>query len=254
MHTFSSRIFFCVAVAIAAITLPQSSEADVIGYVNIPLSPGVNFLGNPFTDQNGNYLDNLIPTTFNGAQVSLWNSTARTYSPVATYTSGVGWNDSASPLQLPPGLGFEITMPSSANLAIVGKVLDFNGNQWNGNANFTQPSPFTGPNGLYLLSSVAPVALGGGGAYPEWNYIVGRNPNAGESVWTYNQGAGNFDHTTYTGVGWDNGAPSLAVGHSAFFNIGGVAGLSPVPEPGTISLLMLGATAVVCRKVVRRKA
>ena len=219
--------------AVTATPAPaQVYSSNIVGFANIPIFSGLNWLGNPF-DSPPNQLSALIPTAPEGATVSLWDSTLNLFTSTVTYSMGFGWS---SDLTLNPGTGFQLDSPSSFTNTYAGTALDFDGSGWGGGV---MPSPFSGSSGYYLLSSKAPIALTGNvfntgvGPFSVFQAIIGRNPLAGESVTTLDAATQTYFTTTWNGSAWDNGAPSLAVGQSAMFNIG------PVPEPSTLGLLAL---------------
>jgi|WetSurMetagenome_2_1015567.scaffolds.fasta_scaffold222425_1 hypothetical protein len=237
-----SVIGFIVSMTVATASA-QVYSSNIVGYVNTVLQSGYNWIGNPL-DNPPNQLSALVPTAPDGTTVSLWNSTLNLFTPTVTFNTGFGWS---SDLTLNPGTGFQLDTTSPFTNTFVGNVLDFNGSGWGGGV---MPSPFAGPSGLYLLSSKAPVALSGDVFNPGLSQfsvflsIIGRNPLAGESVTTLDPLTQTYFTTTWNGSAWDNGAPTLAVGQAAMFNIG------PVPEPSTLGLLALGLGVL---GVIRRR-
>ncbi len=223
---------------LAAATAPaQVYSSNVVGYVNTPFQPGYNWFGNPL-DAPPNMLSALIPTAPNGTTVSFWSSTLNLFTPTVTFTGGA-WS---SDLTLNPGTGAALHTPSLFTNTFVGTVLSFDGSAWGGGA-FSQPPPFAGPNGIYLLSSKAPIALSGHvfnsalSQYSVFESVIGRAPLAGEWVQTLDSLTQVIHQSTFDGSIWVGGDPSLAVGQAAMFNVG------PVPEPSALGLLALGLGA-----------
>jgi hypothetical protein len=217
----------------AATAAAQVYSTNTVGYVNTLFHPGYNWFGNPF-DAANNSLSALIATAPEGTTVSLWNSTLNLYTPTAAFTGG-GWS---SDFALDPGTGALLDAPSPFTNTFVGTVLNFDGSVWGGP--FSEPPPFAGPDGFYLLSSKTPIALSGHvfDPVPEtfsvFEAIIGRAPHEGEQVTTLDPLTQIYSTTTFVGGAWDNGDPSLAVGQAAMFNIGAV------PEPSVLGLLAIG--------------
>ena len=108
--------------------------------------------------------------------------------------------------------------------------------------------PFNPPlvtnNGTLLLSCYLPLAA-------KFFDVVGRNPDDGESVTLLNALTQLETTTTFHNGSWDNGDPLLAVGQSAFFNLGPQAA---VPEPASVGFGLFGAGLLALakgRKVAR---
>ena len=94
--------------------------------------------------------------------------------------------------------------------------------------------------GRQLLSCYIPIA-------PATFYdVVGREPQSGESVTALDPASQTYTTTTYDDGVWNNGAPDLAIGQSAFFNLEGPYG---VPEPAVGELAGVGLLGLA---VVRR--
>lgn len=232
------------ALMVSTLAVSGQTSLNIVGYVSSIFRPGNTWFGNPL-DYGTNLLRLVIPTAPEGTTVSLWSSTLNAYTPTATYSSGM-WNGN---LMLNPGTGALLTTPSLFTNTFVGQVLDFNGALFDG-LNFHEPSPFAGPNGLYLFSSKAPVALSGhvfnpaSGQFSVFEAIIGRAPHNGEQVTTLDALTQTYFTTTFLSGAWNNGDPTLALGQAAMFNIG------PVPEPSALALLAagLGALALARRR------
>ena len=101
-----TKILLASAAALAAGVFASNAQvysANIVGYVNVPLTGGYNLVANPLDDNNGDQLTNLLTTLPNKAQVVTWNGTG--FNTAITYNSSSGWG---SNIQLPPGVGFFI--------------------------------------------------------------------------------------------------------------------------------------------------
>ena len=202
------------------VAMPQSAKGFV-GYDNFSFEPGDTLFTNPFDDGSNNVLSNLFPADGNqpeGTVVSLWDAAAGDYVPTATFVSGA-WS---ADFDLLPGTGARLSNPGAAafiNL-FVGQVVNFDGST-GGTPPGNPPSPFSGPNGLYLLGSKCSVALDAGG-FPVFESVLGRGPNEGEQFISWDAVAQTSHTTTYSGGVWDNGEPTLEIAEAAFFNVGPV--------------------------------
>ena len=245
---FASLVLVLAPIQLHAQNPPYS--ANIVGYVNTPFLPGATFFANPLEYTN-NHLSFLIPTAPEGASLQLWNPTLQQYNPAITFSGGE-W--SANPL-LPPGLGALMLTPTVFTNTFVGTVLDANGGIYDGNT-LHLPSPFAGPNGLYLVSSIFPAAGTNFFGFNFFDVMFGRGPNENEAFYRWN--GSEFIGTTFYGGVWDNGNPFLNVGESGFFDIGGTGMLPPVPdltlvpEPGTSAFLALAVFLFGIAKRSRR--
>jgi hypothetical protein len=83
---------------------------------------------------------------------------------------------------------------------------------------------------------------------------VGRDPQVGEKLWTYNDSnSAGFLEDDYTATGWSNPNLTLAVGEAAFFQIGPGNQGSPylpviVPEPGMLTLCLCGGALLLASR------
>jgi len=82
-------------------------------------------------------------------------------------------------------------------------------------------------DGLHLISNPIPFNNA------TFDEVVGRAPESGEWVRILNEANQTYTITTFDGIGWDNGAPTLTLAQSAWFNLGPVT----VPEPSSITLI-----------------
>jgi hypothetical protein len=232
----------------AAMILSSGVAANFVGYANLQFQPGDNWFGNPL-GAGANSLSSLITIAPAGTTVSLWNSAANQYLPTVTW-NGSAWS---ADLTLNPGTGALLHTPSFFTNTFVGDVLNFDGSPFT-SAGFTEPPPFPGPNGLYLFSSKAPVALAGhtffpgDGHYDVFEAIIGRAPHNGEQVTTLDASSQTYTTTTFLGGVWDNGDPSLQLGGAAMFNLGPVI----VPEPSALGLVVAGIGMIGITRCGRR--
>lgn len=229
---------------LAANTNAQVTSQNILGYVNFTFQPGDNWFGNPLDFHpdptsgyaNDNALSNLIPSAPVGTTVSLWNSTSDSFGPASTW-NGSQWS---TDLTLNPGTGALLDTPTLFTNTFVGQVLNLDGSIANlANLLTNGPPPFAGPNGAYLLSSMAPIALSGDVFSPTNNEfsvfesIIGRAPQNGEQVTILDLLTQSTTTSTFSGSAWDID-PVLGIGEAALFNLG------PVPEPSCVGLLLVG--------------
>lgn len=101
-------VTFCVGGATQR-GFTQVYPTNMVGYANVQVSAGYNFLVNPFITGSNNINAVLPPgsSLLNGAQVWLWNGTNQSFEAPATYSQGVGWSPD---IQLPPGRGFVLAI------------------------------------------------------------------------------------------------------------------------------------------------
>jgi hypothetical protein len=244
--------------ALLALTTAQAPEARAssIGFANTTFQPGANLFGNPL-NASVNDLNTLFPTAPDGTVISLWDASSLQFSQSSVFAAG-GWSMN---LTLAPGTGAALTTPGLFTQTFVGEVLNASGGPLTGigsGIDIRPPAPFGGADGLYLFSSLLPVT------YPftssadssppnttfnAFDLIVGRAATAGESVTRLDRTTQTYFTTTFDGVDWDNGAPGLAIGEAAFFNIGPVT----VPEPSTLGLCMFGILGLLGVRFWRRK-
>jgi len=212
------------------------------GYVNRPFVAGQNLFANPLQAAPNNLLSTLFfyPPP-EGTRVSLWNPTTQSFGAPALFQSG---NWSANYL-LAPGTGALLVAPTAFINTFVGAVLAPDGSAWNGDPPVPHPPAFSGPDGVYLLSCKAPLALGvGSPVLPVFDYVIGRAPHAGEQFTWLDEAAQAYHTTTFTGGVWDHGNPVLGIGRSANFNLGPV----PIPEPSTAGLLALSLAGLLAAR------
>jgi hypothetical protein len=204
-------------------------SGNIVGYINQPFYTGTNYIANQLA--NG---DDSLNTIFQpgvvpeGATFTEWNPVTQAFLPASTYDTVTGWSLNYT---LTYGQGGVFDSPSPF-------INTFTGSVWPGfdpiHNTFTPPL-VTG-SGLMMLSCYVPVADA------TFYDVVGRDPLNGDSVTLLDAATQMYSTTTFTGGSWNNGAPLLDVGESAFFNL---VSLSPVPEPGIYGLLGVGLVILV---------
>jgi hypothetical protein len=234
-------VLFALALGmISQLAAPVSSRAqisqNIVGYINQPFYTGDNFIANQLSASGDN---NTLSNLFNvgipeGTTFTEWSSSQLKFLPLSTYDQTTGWSIN---YDLTYGEGGLLHTPSNFTNLFVGTV-------WPG---FNGVDPFTPPlvssNGLFLLSCYIPIA-------PATFFdVVGRAPNDGDYVRTFNPITQLETVTTYEDGSWDHGAPALAVGQSAFFGLG----VGPAPEPSTLGLAGAGIFALAVWRNLRRR-
>lgn len=251
------NILFTGALLLLALAQSPHARANVVTAVDITFRPGANLFGNPL-NIGTNDLNHLFANPPEGTTLALWNTPAQQFVQTSVFTSG-SWTLN---LILPPGTGTLLTTPSLFTVQIAGEVQNASGGPLSSNASdgfdLLPPSPFAGPDGVYLFSSklaaVLPFNSGGNNSPPNTDFdafslIIGRPPNSGESVTRLDTASQTCFTTTFDGVGWNNGIPGLAVGEAAFFNVGPVV----VPEPSTLALSICSAFVAGVTVLQRRR-
>lgn len=216
-----------------------------VGYYNYSFWPGDNLFQNGLR-AGDNRLSMIIPTPPEGTTISLWDASANAFHLDSVFSHGV-WLDAGSSdpstLELLPGAGAKLTTSAAFINTFVGDVLNHDGTPWSGD--FSNPPPFSGPNGIYLLGDKSPVAADGTDIFL---HILGRNPNFGEQITRLDVADQVYITSTWlddgSGSGYWDILPSIGVGEAALFNIG------PVPEP---SAAVLGLLGLVLFRIARRK-
>jgi hypothetical protein len=218
--------------ACAADGQPTIYSQNLVGYVNLSIYTGTNFIANQFDNGQGNTLDTLIPPSGTlmvvpeGAEFTEWNPTAGQFLPFSTYDTVNGWSINYA---LTYGEGAMLITPTlftNTFLGTVSSAVSGNG----GELTFTPP--LVTSTGLMLLSCVAP--LNDATFYD----VAGRNPQNGEWVTMLDPETQVYTTTTFDDGSWNNGAPDLNVGESAFFY------LESVPEPSVVCLGVTGLLAI----------
>src|SRR5262245_50981047 len=102
--------FLVLAIGLLMFALAQEMQANVVGYVNVPLTNGYNFLENPLNVTSGtngtvnNSITNVLRVVPDGTEVFLWDTTNQAFTPPSIY-SAASSNWSINYL-LPVGRGF----------------------------------------------------------------------------------------------------------------------------------------------------
>lgn len=214
----------------AASTAPaQVYGSNVVGYYTLGISPGDNLIASQFqSSDSNNGLDTvLINGVAAGSTFSEWDPVSNQLLPASVYNGSI-W--SINYTFGPNGIGGVLNSPSAATVTFVGTVVNF---VIDSPIGYTFVPPDYGP-GTYLLAlaAIAPFPA-------SFQTIVGRAPNAGDSVTTLDGPSQVYSTTTFDGTTWNNGDPSLSIGQAAYFD------LAAVPEPSTLALLSLGAAGLV---------
>jgi hypothetical protein len=239
--TLMNGKWLCLVFAVLASVI-RPAQANIVGYVNLTFQTGANWFANPLLSGNDS-LNIIMPTAPDGTTISLWNPTADLFTTTSTFDNGA-WSDN---LVLDPGTGALLNAPSQFINTFVGTAENFDGTIATGAGLSGVPPVFSGPNGVYFLSSKGPAELSGNYVFLD---ILGRNPNNGEQVTTLNALTQTYSTTTFLNGAWSNGDPTLAVGGAAMINIG------PVPEPSSFALMLAGLASVIAfrRQVSKAQA
>ena len=212
---------------------------NAVGYINLTFYAGNNFVANQLSASPDNTLDSLFPGAvppgtggiLPGSTFAEWNPGTDQLSTPSVF-NGTSW--SINYVLSPNGMGGVLNSPGLAFATIVGTVVNVNLNYPNsGGPFYTFVPPAFGP-GTYLLSLAAPIS----GA--TFQMVVGQNPLAGDSVETLDAATQTYSTTTFNGVSWNNGVPSLGIDQSAYFTL--------VPEPATLPLVILTAGGFFFRR------
>lgn len=201
------------ALAVSAATcVAQSSNVyslNIVGYVNVDITNGFNFLTLPLKPSDGNYnITNTIvmPTGADGAALFKWTGAA--FSPtIPNWIDGMGWFQDQGTTTINLGEAFFIDSPTSGRITFVGEVAQ-------GDIQNTIPA------GMAPVGNKVPVTA----AWP--GRTVG---NDGDAIFTWNKGLKRWDSTIWNfigGEGWFDGAafsdgPVLQAGQGVFYqNLG----------------------------------
>lgn len=235
-----AKRFLIVCILAVGMTFSASLKAqgvysqNIVGYVNLVLQTGDNLIANQLvstSDTLSNLFQSQIP---DGSTFTKWDSLQDQFLPVSTYHSGSGWDINYA-LTLGEGGMFHSLTPFTNT---------FTGYVWPGiNLNSALPDfgqPVISSYGILLLSCLVPVNNA------DFYEVVGRNPQNGESVTELNPVTQLYSTTTFLNGSWNNGAPLLNLGQSAFFN------LQSVPEPSFLGMLGIGATLTLVASKVKK--
>jgi hypothetical protein len=212
-RTRTRGLLFAGALVLAELCCQAQSNVvsdNVVGYYNVLLSPGYNFLANQLdATDNGltidNGLNNVLPYSPDGAKVYLWDVRNQRYTPPSTFTAATtNWDINYS---IPPGTGFVMLVTGIWTNTIVGQVLQ------GSLTNFV-----AGSNRFSLVSSKVPQS----GEITSVHAFPGTD---GDNVYFFTDATQTFSdgYTFFNGFGWfdPNGAagpggPTNAVGQPFF--------------------------------------
>jgi hypothetical protein len=208
---------------------------NVVGYINVTTQPGYNLLANQLraTDDSINGVLTQVPA---GSEFRLWDAGLNAFKPASIF-DGTAWSINYN---FGEAVGAMLWTPSLATNTFVGEVHSYT------NIIPEFGGPLWAPNyadGLHLISCPVPISMG-----DMFYNVTGRSPHDGEWVGMWQDAGQHYLITTYhTESGWDNGAPVIAVGQSAWFNLGPVSHDIPilVPEPASMALLPLAFGALL---------
>ncbi len=231
----------CYPLVFCALNFTDSLRAQVysqniVGYYNLPLNAGNNYIANQLDAGGGNTLDQIFqPGVPNGTTFTEWDASQLQFLPSSIYNAATGWSIN---YELNLGEGGLLNAPGAFTNTFVGSV----GPAFDATTQTINP-PLISGSGLWLLSCSVPLAD------PTFFDVVGRNPEDGDFVRIFNSLSQTETTTTFDNGLWSNGTPLLAVGQAAFFGLQ----FQPAPEPATLALLATGAGAVLAGNRRRRK-
>jgi hypothetical protein len=184
----------------------QQASGGVVGYVNVPLTNGYNFIANPLDDGRNNTLTNVLFGLPTGSRAYFWDMTNQVFLPRATRL-GSGWNRN---YDMSVGRGVIVYVPTRYTNTFVGNLL---------------PGYLTnvvaGNNQLSLLGCMLPV----GGPLSVVTNGPGFPRIDGATAHFFRTASQSFSegYTCYTNYGWfdpkgieSTNGPNLGVGESFF--------------------------------------
>lgn len=118
MRTKALLLTAAVGALSVASTLAQVYSVNVVGFVNVNIVQGFNFLCNPLK-ASADTVGAVIPTAPEGTTVATWNKQTQAFNSAATFSFG-SWDDPNYPL--PPGEAFFLNSGEAATLTFVGEV------------------------------------------------------------------------------------------------------------------------------------
>jgi hypothetical protein len=225
-----------LASLVMCLVVAHAAQANIVGYYNRPMSPGVNLIANQLLSPDDT-LNNILSGSHvpDGTTFTKWSGGGFLTPSVYDAISG-DWSINYG---FTLGEGGWLRTPSVFTNTFVGEVgpyvPDTGGLPW---------TPGYGA-GLHLISSPVPVGgnLNGtilGLGTSMFAMIVGRDPAAGESIWTLNEATQTYSQSTFNGSVWDNDL-LISVGQSAWFDLGATGAFPPpVPEPSAMALAGIG--------------
>jgi hypothetical protein len=253
MKTALQKVVMCATCLVltgSAFGQPTYST-NIVGYANLLFQPGVNLIANQFLNTPDNSLNSILNAgsslggLANNTTFTLWNNGA--FLPLSVYNSS---SDSWSiNYQLNLGQGGYLTTASCTTNTFFGSV----GPYFSGGSNNVNWLP-NYSDGLHLVSNPIPIA---GDLNYEFYNVIGRAPVAGEGVAILNSLTQTYDKNFFNGSEWidqatgDLSTATLHVGEAAWFALGANYDMtipSPVPEPGALALMGLGAGLLFLRR------
>jgi hypothetical protein len=192
----------------------QTYSQGIVGYINQPLYPGDNLIANQLSTSNNTLNAIFQPGVPEGTTFTEWNPLTHQYLPASVFDINTGWSIN---YELDFGQGGLLNTSANFTNTFVGSV-------WPG---YDGVDPFVPPliteTGTLLLSCYVPFSDA------TFHDVVGRDPLNGESVTLLDPATQISTTTTFENGVWNNGAPMLNIGESAFFTL--------VPEPAVYSLM-----------------
>jgi hypothetical protein len=199
-----TKLGLLTAALIAAGALPTLAQSNVysvnvVGYVNVPITNGYNFVANPL-DFDGTGTNNTITTAFGTALPSgstVFKFSGGTFGQSDFYITGPGWLAGGS-ISLNPGEGIVVQAAGNGSVTFAGTVLQ---------GALSTPIPL----GYSIISSRAPV----GGPITS---VLNLQPSNGDQLLPWDPAAQGYSSSFLyiTGPGWLPSEPSLAVGQASF--------------------------------------
>jgi hypothetical protein len=184
----------------------QQGQGNVVGYANVPLANGYNFLVNPFNAAT-NSLNYVLSTAPDGARVYLWDLSNQAFTPPSTFSAATSkWDINYT---IPPGTGFVMQVTQSWTNTFIGDVLE------GSLTNFV-----AGTNKYSLLGSKVPFS----GALGDTNTLAFRGTD-GDNVYTFSTASQSYSDafTYFRGFGWfdpgqgvNTNGPVINIGQSFF--------------------------------------
>src|ERR1043165_431753 len=115
---FGVKVLAAVLFSLGLCCLTPTARANIVGYVNMPLANGYNFIANPL-DFLPNVLTNLMPSPPNGSRAYFWDVTNQVFLPTATFGPS-SWNRN---YDMPVGRGLVVYVPIRYTNTFVGNVV-----------------------------------------------------------------------------------------------------------------------------------
>jgi hypothetical protein len=202
----AKTLLIAAAALAAGVTTSQAQvySQNIVGYVNVPLLAGYNFVANQL-DVDGTGTNNSILTAVGtnfpgGTAVLYWNPSTAFFA--TTKLSGAGkWtaNNQLLTNAMNPGSGFFIQVAAPTNVTFVGNVI-------------TGTNTYAVPAGYTVVAPSAPVS----GTLDTTN---GYHPSKNDAILVWNNATSFFTTHKFGGTSWTGGGdPQLTVGQSVFLD------------------------------------